>query len=81
MCDGTLGNRHDVLSPALGSAHCCPRTFRLRKRRSRGHSRSGIAPSANSQFIRALTLLYQDAATVPYPTRALNYEHAMSELR
>jgi tetratricopeptide (TPR) repeat protein len=32
------------------------------------------------QFIRALSLLYQDAATVPYRTRALNYEHAMGDL-
>jgi tetratricopeptide (TPR) repeat protein len=32
------------------------------------------------QFIHALGLLYQDAATVPYRTRALNYERAMSDL-
>jgi len=32
------------------------------------------------EFIRALTLLYQDAAIVPYSTRALNYEHAMRNL-
>jgi tetratricopeptide (TPR) repeat protein len=32
------------------------------------------------QFINALSLIYQDAATVPYRTRALNYEHAMSDL-
>ena len=32
------------------------------------------------QFINALGLVYQDAATVPYLTRALNYEHAMSDL-
>lgn len=32
------------------------------------------------QFIRALGLIYQDAATVPYRTRALNYEHAMGDL-
>lgn len=31
-------------------------------------------------FIRAVGLLYQDAATVPYGTRLLNYEHAMREL-
>jgi tetratricopeptide (TPR) repeat protein len=31
-------------------------------------------------FIRALALVYQDAATVPYPTRALNYERAMAHL-
>jgi tetratricopeptide (TPR) repeat protein len=32
------------------------------------------------KFIRALALLYQDAATVPYRTRTLNYEEAMSDL-
>lgn len=32
------------------------------------------------EFIHALGLIYQDAATVPYRTRALNYEHAMSDL-
>jgi hypothetical protein len=31
-------------------------------------------------FIRAVGMLYQDAATVPYGTRLLNYEHAMREL-
>jgi hypothetical protein len=31
-------------------------------------------------FINALGLIYQDAATVPYRTRALKYEHAMSDL-
>jgi tetratricopeptide (TPR) repeat protein len=39
---------------------------------------------ANSQreraFINALALIFQDASTVPYRTRALNYEHAMSDL-
>ncbi len=32
------------------------------------------------QFIHALSLVYQDADTVPYRTRVLNYEHAMSDL-
>jgi len=32
------------------------------------------------QFIRALSLMYLDAATVPYRTRVLNYEKAMSDL-
>ena len=32
------------------------------------------------QFIHAASLIYQDAATVPYRTRALNYERAMSDL-
>ena len=32
------------------------------------------------QFIDALALIYQDAANVPYYSRALNYERAMSSL-
>ena len=40
----------------------------------------GTASAHERQFINALALLYQDAATVPYRTRALNYEHAMSDL-
>ena len=41
-------------------------------------------PAAGSkrerQFIDALALVYQNAATVPYRTRALKYENAMSDL-
>jgi hypothetical protein len=40
----------------------------------------GTASECERQFINALALVYQDAATVPYPTRVLNYEHAMREL-
>jgi tetratricopeptide (TPR) repeat protein len=39
----------------------------------------GTASARERQFINALAMLYQDAA-VPYRTRALNYEHAMSDL-
>jgi tetratricopeptide (TPR) repeat protein len=38
------------------------------------------ASECERQFINALALVYQDAATVPYRTRVLNYEHAMREL-
>jgi len=40
----------------------------------------GTDSERERQFINALGLLYQDAASVPYRTRALNYEHAMSQL-
>ncbi len=40
----------------------------------------GASSQRERQFINALGLIYQDAATVPYRTRALNYEHAMSDL-
>ena len=40
----------------------------------------GAGSERERQFINALGLIYQDAATVLYRTRALNYEHAMSNL-
>jgi tetratricopeptide (TPR) repeat protein len=40
----------------------------------------GAGSERERQFINALVLIYQDAATVPYRTRVLNYEHAMSAL-
>lgn len=40
----------------------------------------GAATEREIGFIRALALIYQDAATVPYHTRAANYEHAMGDL-
>jgi len=40
----------------------------------------GSSSERERQFIRALGLLYQDAATVPYGARVLSYEHAMSKL-
>ena len=40
----------------------------------------GAGSERERKFINALGLIYQDAATIPYRTRALNYEHAMSNL-
>ena len=40
----------------------------------------GAGSERERQFIHALGFIYQDAATVPYSTRALNYEQAMSRL-
>lgn len=40
----------------------------------------GAGSERERQFINALGLIYQDPATVPYRTRVLNYEHAMSAL-
>lgn len=40
----------------------------------------GSPSERERKFIHALGLIYQDAAAVPYRTRALNYEHAMSDL-
>ena len=40
----------------------------------------GAGSERERQFIDALGLIYQDAATVPYRKRALNYEGAMSDI-
>ena len=40
----------------------------------------GTASQREREFINALGLIYQDASTIPYRTRASNYEHAMSNL-
>src|SRR5882757_5345616 len=40
----------------------------------------GTAPERERQFINALAAIFQNAATAPYRTRALNYEQAMSKL-
>ena len=40
----------------------------------------GAGSERERQFIHSLSLLYQDAAAVPYSTRVSNYEHAMANL-
>ena len=40
----------------------------------------GAGSEREREFIRALGMLYQDAAAVPYSARVLNYERAMSKL-
>jgi hypothetical protein len=40
----------------------------------------GTDSKRERQFIHALSLVYQDSATAPYLTRALNYEHSMGDL-
>ncbi len=42
--------------------------------------RLGAGTERERGFIRAAGAVYQDASTVPYATRALNYEQAMAEL-
>ncbi|RZU40967.1 hypothetical protein [Edaphobacter modestus] len=38
------------------------------------------ASERERQFIDSLALVYRDAATIPFHTRALNYEHAMRDV-
>jgi hypothetical protein len=57
-----------------------PATTSIAQKEIQRAQQIGAGSERERQFIRALGLLYRDAATVPYRTRALNYEHAMSDL-
>ena len=57
-----------------------PATISIAQKEIRRAQQIGAGSERERQFINALALIYQDAATVPYLTRAANYEHAMSDL-
>jgi hypothetical protein len=57
-----------------------PATMSIAQKEIQQAQQIGAGSERERQFINALGLIYQDAATVPYRTRALNYEHAMSNL-
>lgn len=57
-----------------------PATILLAQREIQQAQQIGAGSERERKLINALGLIYQDAATVPYRTRALNYEHAMSDL-
>jgi hypothetical protein len=66
---------HQLWEPAL-----LPATISTAQKEIERAQQIGSGSERERQFINALALLYQDAATVPYRTRALNYEHAMGEV-
>ncbi len=57
-----------------------PATISTGQREIQQAQQLGTGSDRGRQFIRALGLVYQDATTVPYRTRALNYEQAMKDL-
>jgi hypothetical protein len=57
-----------------------PATISLAQKEILRAQQIGTSSERERQYIHALGMIYQDAASVPYKTRALNYEHAMSEL-
>src|SRR5208283_1383782 len=57
-----------------------PATISIAQKEIQRAQQIGAGSERERQFINALGLIYQDAATVPYHTRAANYEHAMSDL-
>ena len=66
---------HQLWDPPLP-----PATIAIVQQEIQRAQQMGTSSERERQFIDALALIYQDAATVPYRTRALNYEHAMSSL-
>ena len=57
-----------------------PATISIGQKEIHRAQQIGAGSERERQFINALGLIYQDAASVPYHTRAANYEHAMSDL-
>lgn len=57
-----------------------PETVPIAQKEIERAQQIGARTEREAAFIRALGLIYQDAATAPYGTRASNYEHAMSDL-
>ncbi|MGA3319142.1 MAG: hypothetical protein ABSC64_22225, partial [Candidatus Korobacteraceae bacterium] len=66
---------HQLWDPPIS-----PATISIAQEEIQRAQEIGTGSERERQFINALALIYQDAATVPYRTRALNYEHAMSSL-
>ena len=66
---------HQLWEPPLP-----PATVSLGQKEIQRAQQIGTSSDRERQFIRALSMVYQDADTVPYRTRASNYEGAMSDL-
>jgi len=66
---------HQLWDPPL-----LPATISIAQGEIQQAQQIGAGSEREREFIRALGLLYQDAATVPYRTRASNYERAMGGL-
>jgi tetratricopeptide (TPR) repeat protein len=66
---------HQLWEPPL-----TPATFSMGLQEIRRAEQLGTGSERERQFIRALSLIYQDSTTVAFSMRALNYEHAMSDL-
>ena len=66
---------HQLWEPPIESA-----TISIAQKEIQRAQQIGTGSERERRFIQALDLIYRDAATVPYSTRALNYEHALSGL-
>ncbi|MGA8540338.1 MAG: hypothetical protein WB566_12620 [Terriglobales bacterium] len=65
---------HQLWDPPIA-----PPTISMAQKEIQLAQQIGTGSQRERRFISALDLVYQDAATVPYRTRALNYERAMSD--
>ena len=66
---------HQLWEPPLS-----PATISIAQNELQRARQLGAGSERERQFIHALGLIYQDAAIVPYRTRASRYEQAMSDL-
>ena len=66
---------HQLWEPPLS-----PATISIAQNELQRARQIGAGSERERQFIHALGLIYQDPAIVPYRTRALRYEQAMSDL-
>ena len=66
---------HQLWEPPLS-----PATISIAQNELQRASQLGAGSERERQYIHALGLIYQDPASVPYRTRALRYENAMSDL-
>ena len=66
---------HQLWEPPLS-----PATISIAQNELQRASQLGAGSERERQYIHALGLIYQDPAIVPYRTRALRYENAMSDL-
>jgi hypothetical protein len=57
-----------------------PATMSIAQKEIQRAQQMGAGSERERQFINALGLMYRDGDTVPYRTRALNYERAMGDL-
>ncbi len=66
---------HQLWQPSIA-----PATISIAQNEIQRAQQIGAGSEREKEFINALGLIYQDAATVPYRTRALSYERAMSDV-
>jgi hypothetical protein len=66
---------HQLWNPPL-----VPATIPVAEKEIQRAQQVGAGTEREREFVQALSLVYEDAASVPYRTRASNYERAMRDL-